>query len=118
MGSKLWFCNWYTVEKKQCTQDIIRKINICVEELARKWSRQIEADKLRIKQEEFAEYFKNHVGNADVHVYGQLTLNNKAVSHVQTMSDYEISDVAAKVYQIVSSTPAAVIPLLKANPAF
>ena len=104
--------------KKQSTQDIIRKINICVEEVAMKRSRQIEADKIRVKQEEFAEYFKNHVGNADVHVYGQLTVNNKAVTNEQLLSDYEVSQLAGKVFQIVSSTPAAVIPLVRANAAF
>lgn len=101
------------------TRDVIRTVNVAIEEVALIRSREIEQEHLMKKQAEFAEYFKNHVGNADMHVYGHLTVHRKtyAVEDI-VMDDHERNHLASTVYKIVTSHPAAIIPLVHSNATF
>jgi hypothetical protein len=103
---------------KQPTKDAIRLLDAGIEELSLNRSRQLEAEKIRAKQQELAEVLKNHLGNADVNVYGNLTVNNRKHDSSEQLSDHAITQLSSVVFKILSSTPAAIIPLVKANPTF
>jgi hypothetical protein len=106
------------LQNKQSTKLIVRQVNAAVEELALHQSRLLEDKKIQAKQKEFAEYFKNHLGNADVNVYGSLTIHNRLMDSTIQMSDHEISELCSNIYTVLSRTPAAIIPLVKAHPKF
>lgn len=101
------------------TRDVLRVINVSIEEVALSRSREIDQDRLMKKQAEFAEYFKNHVGNADMHVYGQLTVHRKNyIAEDFSMDDHEKNQLANTIYRILSTHPAAIVPLVHSNAPF
>ena len=106
------------LQRKEVTKDKIRAQNVIVQELALSRSRAIELEQVAKKQAEFAEYFKNHMGDADVHVYGELRVHRKNNPALEVMDDMEVSDTSRAVYDMVTTHPASIIPLVHSNPHF
>jgi hypothetical protein len=103
---------------KQPTKDYVRWLNVSVEELALKRSRELEEEKVKAKQIELAEVLKNHLGNADMNVYGHLTVNNRQLEPATDMTDHDVAVLSSQVFAILSSTPVAILPLVKSHPSF
>ncbi len=93
-----------TFSLKDYTRDYIQAIGHDVEEKALIKTRELEEIKIRAKQAEMMEYFRNHLQHADLNVYGKLVVNNRASISNDVVSEADTAHIIGKVYQLVSST--------------
>lgn len=103
---------------RQETRQVIQELNVAIEHAALIKTRELEDMRIKAKHEEFAEFFKNQFGNADLNVYGNLVVNNRATITNESISDNDVAHIVHHVHQLVSKCPATIIPLVKANPGY